>query len=304
MMQRKDWIMVITCLGAMALGLLFPDQTSFFAPLAKGCMMVILYLNFLDILPYEVVGAVGRRKGEVLCFLGVKMLLLPALAYGLFSFFWPKYALSALLLGGISCGVAGPVFAGMFSANAAYATALIFLTSMIVPLTLPLLVQFFSGLSLDLSLWQMMGILAEVVLAPFFLAALSRRFFPRVVAPCRKVRYSAIIVLFSILNMGIFSAYGHEVAEHPGTLLTTVGVDTILALLFFFLPLFLFRKSYDGAINASIGCGIINNAIAVVFAASQFGATEAITAALYSIPYFICLIPLGMVTRRIYGATP
>jgi len=298
-MTRNDWIMVTACLGALAAGLLFPGQTAIFAPFPKACMMGVLFFNFLDIRPSEVVGSI-RGKGPRTCgFLLFKMLLLPALAWGLCRLVLPGYALSALLLGGMSCGVAGPVFAAMYGVSAAFATALVLFTSLLVPLTLPLLVKALAGLSLNVSLWEMIRLLAEVVLIPFAAAETARRFLPILIEPCRKYRFSAVVLLFVITNMGIFSGYGETVANHPEILTGTVGAASLLALLFFFLPLFLYRKDPDTALNTALGCGIMNNAIAVIFAAEQLGPTEALTAALYAIPYFLCLIPLRFAARTL-----
>ena len=298
-MGIKDWIMVVACLMALASGLIFPDQTAIFSPYPKACMMGVLFFNFLDILPKDVFGSVRQRGLEALGLFLFKMLVLPALAFFIFKALLPEYALAALLLAGMSCGVAGPVFAAMFEADVAFATALVFLTSMAVPITLPLLVKALAGLTLSVSVWQMMRLLGEVVLVPFFLAELLRRFAPVLVGPCRNVRYESIITLFVIANMGIFSSYGHTVQDSPEILVSTLVAATGLAFLLFFLPLFLFRKNPDTALNAAIGCGIMNNAIAVVFAAEQLGAGEALTAALYGIPYFLFLIPLKLICGKL-----
>ena len=302
-MRFRDWALVLTCLFALAAGLLFPEPTALFIPFPPWCMMGILFLNFLDVRPQDVARSVGVRKTATLAFLGFKMVLVPALAYLLFRLLLPEYALAALLLGGMSCGVAGPVFSAMFAVDAAFATALVFLTSILVPFTLPFLVKLLHGFTLSVSLSGMILFLSQMVLVPLALSGAVRKGLPALVSPIRQVRFPLVLLFFCITNMGVFSRYSAVILASPEQIATTASVTLVLAALFFFLPLFLFRKERDTALNGAIGCGIMNNILALIFAADQLGATEALTAALYTIPYFALLPILRTAANRLLPST-
>ena len=84
--------------------------------------------------------------------LTVKLVILPVGLFYLARAVYPEYALSALLLGGISSGVVTPFFSTLLRANTALVIMMVTVSSMLVPFTLPVLVRTLAGETLVISL--------------------------------------------------------------------------------------------------------------------------------------------------------
>jgi BASS family bile acid:Na+ symporter len=79
-------------------------------------------------------------KAELASFLGIKMLLTPLLCWGIFALFMPRYALGAILIGGVSVGVTASFFGQLSRANISFIIAAVVASCLLLPLTMPVLV--------------------------------------------------------------------------------------------------------------------------------------------------------------------
>ena len=128
-------------------------------------------------------------------------MLLPLLMVVSFRYMFPKYAVAALLLSGISCGVSSPFFATLVEANISLVLAMVVVSSILVPFTLPALAHIFAGKYMEISLLGMSGLLGMVIFCPLILAEVLKRFAPDFTAKLSKGQYSISLVAFVITNL-------------------------------------------------------------------------------------------------------
>ena len=135
--MNKDSLIFIVCTySAMLLGVFFPAFGEPLRHLLPALLMVQLLLCFLVTASP---GAPARSggKAELASFLGVKMLLMPLLCWGVFALFMPDYTLSAILLSGVAIGVTAPFFGLLVRADISFIIAAVVSSSLLLPLTCP-----------------------------------------------------------------------------------------------------------------------------------------------------------------------
>lgn len=293
MFRKQDVLLLLATFSSIAVGVGFPAAGRPFAGLPKYCMMALLFLSFLSIRILSVWQTVGRQAGRIALILCCKLALLPILAYFLFSLIAPRYALSALLLCGISTGVVSPFFADRLSADTNFVLVIVVLSSILAPLTLPTLVSITAGKTLRISFVGMVELLCMVVFLPLFAVQLLRRFGPRIVEGLQRVRHSLSLVLFAVTNLGVFSAYAPFFRQNPAIIAESLLMACGLALFFIAAGIAAsWRRPVSEIIGAIIVFGIMNNVLVIVFSSEFFTALEPAVAAVYTIPFYGLILPL------------
>ena len=295
MFRPQDWLLIGVTFSSILTGIIFPRLGAAFIPLPKYCMMVILFLSFLSISIADLKGTLQRLAPAIARLTFTKLVLLPVGVFFFFRVLLPEYALSALLLSGISTGVVAPFFAGIVNANTPLVLVMVVVSSVLVPFTLPFLVKILAGRTLEISLLSMVQLLAAVVLLPFLLAETFRRLTPRWVRSIANRRYTLSLILFVVTNLGIFSKYADFFRQKPGVVLTAVGTATLLAALYFGAGLlYSLKKPLETQLSVILSFGIMNNVLVMVFGAEFFSPLEPTVAAAYTIPFYGLILPLRL----------
>jgi BASS family bile acid:Na+ symporter len=120
-----------------------------------------------------------------------------------------------------------------------------------------------------------------------------------VVRPILKARYVISLMIFSGINMGVFSQYSDFFYRNPGTILEATGVSILLGGIFLVLGFFALGKaSMEDRLAAAIWMVNINNVLVLVFAARFFGPLESTVAAMYLIPFYGLIVPMRIFQYR------
>jgi bile acid:Na+ symporter, BASS family len=291
MIQIKDWLMLVAIFGAMGVSILWPQAGAPFQSYPMIFMMMLLFLSFLSI-PVESILRTARGCWLKLCgWLVLKLVLLPAGLYYLFRAVCPEYALSALLLGGISTGVVSPFFSTLLNANTALVIMMVTASSILVPFTLPLLVGTLADQTLVISLPAMVRLLAQVILAPLVAAEALRFLSFRVAERISRNHYGLSLILCILVILAVVSRYADFFYHKPWVILEAVVVSAVLAVSSFVAGgLASLRQPLDDRLSIIISFGIINNILVVVFSSEFFGPIEPLVAMVYIVPFFCSIV--------------
>jgi bile acid:Na+ symporter, BASS family len=287
MIQTKDGIMLTAIFGAMVVSIVWPQAGGVFRPYPMVFMMVLLFLSFLS-LPIESILQTTRGCGLRLCgWLVLKLVILPVGLFYLTRAVSPEYALTALLLGGISTGVVSPFFSNLLNANTALVIMMVTLSSILVPFTLPILVGTLAGRTLVISLPAMVWLLAQVIFLPLVAAELLRFLSSRVAERISRHHYALSLVLCVAIILGVVSRYAEFFYRHPAVILEALLISVILAVSSFVAgAVASLRQPQGDRLAIIISFGIINNILVVVFSSEFFGPLEPLVAIVYCIPFF------------------
>ncbi|MHC1727469.1 MAG: bile acid:sodium symporter family protein [Syntrophobacteraceae bacterium] len=295
MLRFKDGLMLLCVLCSISTGILLPGVGAPFQPYPMHSMMVLLFFSFLSVLPSAMIDSLKGSLLKVGQFVFIKMILFPLLVYGFFLLTFPRYAPAALLLSGISSGVAAPFFAILVNANMSIVFGMVFASSILVPFTLPALVKILLGTTIDISFIAMFRLLCIVVFVPLILAEIVRRLSPHFADRLFNMQYPVSLVCFTVTNLGIFSKYAPFLREEPFTVAAALGISFILAGICF-LGGIAFSSGQNAAdrLAVVISFGFMNSVLVLVFSSEFFGPLEPTVAAMYTVPFFMLIVPLRL----------
>jgi len=293
MLHFRDWLLLVASLSSILIGIFLPAYGTPFQPYPIYCMMALLFFSFLPVRLGTILSSVKSSMLYLVYCVFVKLILLPLLVVVSFRYMFPKYAVAALLLSGISSGVSSPFFAGLLEANISLAFAMVVVSSILVPFTLPALAHIFIGKYMEISILDMSGLLGLVIFCPLILAEILKRFAPDFSAKLSKGQYSIAVVSFVITNLGVFSRYAAFLREEPSTVWICLGVSVILAVAYFVAGvLFSLGRPLPDHLSLIISFGFINSVLVLVLSSEFFSPIEATVAAMYTIPFFGMIVPL------------
>ena len=293
MFRLRDLILLVVIFSSIMAGVLFPRFGAVFQPLPLYAMMALLFLSFLSIEVSAIWDTVKGASLVIVCFLFIRMILLPVSVSLLFRAIWPAFSLSALLLSGISTGVVAPFISNLLKANTPAVLVMVVASSLLVPFTLPPLVDLLFAQSMDMSLFPMVRILFVVIFIPMAAAEVFKRVSARTAAKLVSRQYAISLFLFAVTNLGIFSKYSAFFYQKPMIVLSATGVSFFLGVVYFLAGLLIsFGRAPKDQLAAVISFGIMNNVLVIVFSSEFFTPLEPTVAAMYMIPFFGLIIPM------------
>ncbi len=291
--RLNDILLVIVVISSMAAAVIFPDFGSRFQALPFYCLMINFFLSYLSINIADVWKALKGHGRQILAFTVMKLAILPVILYFVFYAVAPDYALAALLLTGVSTGVVSPMISNMVKGNSSLVLVVVVITSALAPFTLPTLVKIVVARDVMISFLAMLKMLATVIFIPIVLVELIRYLTPRLVAPILRIQFPVSLLMFAIINLGVFYRYASFFRKEPAALVTALAVVFILAAIYCAVGIFFFRKGpLPNQLAGAVMLGNLNNVLVIVFSSHFFGPVEPLVAALYMIPFFIIVIPL------------
>lgn len=295
----NDLLLIIVVISSMAVAIIYPDFGSLFQALPVYGVMANFFLSYLSINLTSVWKALQGQGREIMMFTIMKLVILPIILFFIFDYFAPAYALSALLLTGISTGVVAPFISNLVKGNSSLVLVFVVITSFLAPFTLPVLIKIIAVKQMEISFFGMIRMLALVIFVPILAVEILRRLTPGLLTSLLKKQFPISLVLFAIINLGIFYRYAPFFKKEPHVIIMASLVTIVLAAIYFFIGIFSFRKSsVENQLAGAIMLGNLNNVLVIVFSSAFFGPVEPLVAAMYIIPFFGLVIPLRYYYHR------
>ena len=287
MFRLNDFILLVVIFSSMLAGIILPRFGSIFQPYPLYLMMLLLFLSFLSI-RIDAVWHTVRDNGRTVIWLSfLKLIALPLGIYFLFRAFYPSYAIAALLLTGVSTGVVAPFISGLVKANGSLVLVMVAISSTVVAFSLPALVKILLGRNIEISFYGMMRMLCLVIFVPVLAVEMLRRLSSRMIGAIMKIRYPVSLVIFAVINLGVFSRYSNFFYQNPMTIIEATLVAVSLGGIYFLVGIgSAWKRPVEIQLASAISLGNINNVLVIVFASEFFGPLEATLAAMYMVPFF------------------
>jgi BASS family bile acid:Na+ symporter len=298
MFRLNDVILLLVIFSSMIAGILLPRFGSVFQPYPLYLMMFLLFLSFLSIKIDTVLKTIRHNGRTVLWLSLLKLIILPTAVYFLFKIFYPSYAVAVLLLTGISTGVVAPFISSLVQANGALVLVIVVISSLMVPLTLPALVEFLLGQSIEISFPGMVRMLCLIVFVPILVVELLRRLIPALLESLMIWRFPVSLIIFAVINLGVFSKYAGFFQQNPLIIIEATLVAIILGGIYLLVGFLVsWKESVKNQLSFIICLGNVNNVLVIVFASEFFGPLEPTLSAMYMIPFFGLILPLRVYQR-------
>ena len=296
MVRKNDLILLLVIFGSMGAGIGLPKLGKFFIPYPLYLQMFLLFLSFLKIDFVEVLKNIRRTSSIILFLCILKLFIIPVGLFFITHAIWPEYALPVLLLSGISTGVVAPFISGLLNATALLVLVMVVISTLLVPFSLPALVDLLLGETIEISFLPMVKILTMVVFLPVAAVILLRPLVPSLLKRLERVQFPVSLVIFACINLGVFAKYSSFFMESLGKLAEIILVAFTLSAIYHILGfLATWGRKKEDRLAGAISFAYINNVLIIVFSSQFFGPLSPTLAAMYMLPFFMMIVPARVV---------
>jgi bile acid:Na+ symporter, BASS family len=295
-MSLNDLILLVVIFGSAFLAVVFPDLWVIFRPYPVYIMMFLLFLSFMKI----DFGVLLDTSPRAMLGLGklvlIKLIILPTALYWMCLWIIPDYAVPVLLVSGISTGVVAPFMATLVNAEVSQVARMTVVTSVLVPISLPVLVKLLLGAEISIPLELMVRMLALVIFMPIVAVLFMRRFLPGVLHAMDAPRFPLSLAAFATINFGVFSQYSSFFYQNAGQILVAVALAHVLSVIYYFTGFAVTPKEKQAdRLAAGVSLAMINNILVIVFSSGFFGPLCPTLAAMYVFPFFTMIVPVKLI---------
>ena len=266
----------VLILGALALGLLFPDQIGLLCPAVSALMMFQTFANSLGSSVQDLGRVLSHPKPVLITMLSLH-LLMPLAALGIGSMCFPDqplYTLSLVLMEGSPAAVSSLMWIVIGGGSVELCLSIILLDTMLSPVILPLTLRLLCGSVVELDTFGMIRDLFVMIVVPAALAMVLCRLLGQSICAKAKQRLSpfsklALLVIICA-NVTRCAPFLHELNRELVLLLCITLAMRLIGLGLGFLLSTLFRFPYPVELTVTVNSSMRNNAAAATLAAQYF----------------------------------
>ena len=234
----------------------------------------------------------------------MKVLVIPVTMYFVTNQIYPKYALSVLLLSGISTGLGAPFVTNYVGGRLSIVVAMVIVTSLVVPFILPALVYILYNTEFSIPVFDMILLLVISLIVPLIGSGIIKKYLPTIATSINKSSLSISIILMTLINLAIFSKFSDYFYLEITFVTTTTVIAIVLFAVFAITGYLIMNLNNRGTsmkykISGLIAISYVNNILVTVFAQQFFGSQVAALAAFYNMPYYIGIIFLKILYSKI-----
>lgn len=268
--------MPLLILGALALGLLFPDQIGLLCPAVSALMMFQTFANSLGSSVQDLGRVLSHPKPVLITMLSLH-LLMPLAALGIGSMCFPDqplYTLSLVLVESSPAAVSSLIWMTIGGGSTGVCLSTVLLDSLLSPLILPLTLRLLCGTMVALDTLGLIKSLMVMVVIPAAAAMFLCRVWGRERCSHLKTQLALPSKLVLLLIVSANVTRCADSLRHLNISLALLVccslVMRVLGLTIGFGISRLFRLPYDTGLAVSVNSGMRNNSAAATLAAQYF----------------------------------
>jgi len=296
-------VLSFSILASTISGIIFPSLGEFFSPYILVILGLLLFLNLIQ-LNFEDLILTFKKPKFLLILCITKILVIPVTMYFVTNQIFPKYALSVLLLSGISTGLGAPFVTNYVGGRLSIVVGMVIVTSLVVPFVLPALVYILYNTEFSIPVLDMILLLVISLIVPLIGSGIIKKYLPKIATSINKSSLPISIILMALINLAIFSKFSDYFYLDFTFVITTIviafGLFVVFAITgYLIMNLNSTGKSMKYKISGLIAISYVNNILVTVFAQQFFGSQVAALAAFYNMPYYIGIIFLKILYSKI-----
>lgn len=298
-LRKSDLGIIATVFVSIGLAIWNPNIFGVFSPYVTALLMFFVFLSFLGIDLERGVKLFCNNISRFIFLFFYKLIILPIILYYISKLIVPRFSNGILLLSSVSTGVVAPFIGSLVGADMTTILVMVVVTTLSIPITMPVLVKWLSDIEVALSFLQMVKTLVFIIIVPVILAYLIRRYAERSANWFNSRKYILSLISLSLINLGVFSKYAHFFYQDPKMIIESILVSICLATVYFLAGYYpLVKAKSEIRLATTISLVNINNVLIIVFGGKFFGPLEPTLAAVYMFPFFLAILPLRWVSSR------
>jgi BASS family bile acid:Na+ symporter len=286
--EKYFWIFLIS---GLILGLIFPVYNDFLMSLLKLFLIAMLFLVFLKTDVSHIIHKMKNYRFMVFVVM-MNMIVIPVLFYFPIKFFDETLALGVLLVTSMPAGVATPALTDLLKGNTALSAGIVIATSLIAPVTVPLLFMVIGMNNMSVDPWSLFKDLAIIIFIPMILSQLVKRYFPQIIDRTNHLFTSVNVFILAILVYTAMGSQRNIILSNPVNLIwQTAFLYLVFILLHIFGYFMGYSEDFKGKIATTIGAAYMNNGMAIVLAAVYFDPSILFLMVISELPWNTLLVP-------------
>lgn len=253
--------------------------------------MVMLFLVFLKTDIMQVITKMQnyRLMGFVVF---LNMIIVPLLFFLIINTFSHHFAIGILLLTSMPAAVASPAFTDIVKGNIALSLGIVITTSIVAPVTVPLLFWFIQINELSVNPLWLFKDLALLIFIPMVASQVTKKYAPRIVENKSHLFTSVNIIILSLMVYTVMGSQRDVILNNSIKILWQTGFLYLVFILLHVLGYFMgFAENNKGKIATTIGSAYRNNGMAIALSALYFEPSIIILMVLTELPWNTLLIP-------------
>lgn len=251
----------------------------------------LLFLNLIRLETRDLLLTLTKPK-QIIVLSSIKLVALPLGMYGLTYLVYEPFALSVLLLSGISTGLGAPFVANIVGGKLPLVVGMIVTTSLAVPFVLPFIVVTLVGSQFDIPLPQMMVLLSAALFTPLAAGWFTKKWLPKVAGYADSNSFPLSLVFIVLINYGMFAKFSNYFYSEHLFLIQSVALAFLCYAAYCLIGYLSGGRGRQERAAGLISMSYVNNVLVAVFAFQFFGSPVAALAALYNIPYYAGIVAI------------
>jgi BASS family bile acid:Na+ symporter len=288
---------IVLALGA---GLLFPAQTGVFTPYTTIFLQIIFFLTGVKLDPKEILK--NAKDVRLIATSTVFLLIIfPAIVYLLMNLVAPSMAVGFLLLACMPIGMTAPLLAEVVDGKPELALVLAVISSLLAPITIPIMIRFFASTAVTVSIWTMFLNLLNVILVPLVLAQIVRFFWRKRIKATFFTFKPISTVLLGCIIAGSIAKQSSLIMHHLnlGLLIQLIALFLFVAARLFVGYEVAFWRKCNDRLTIATCLTFMNFTLAIYLAGSYFKDPNVLlVSVLVIIPWTFMLLPFKVVVRK------
>lgn len=286
--EKYFWILFLS--GILS-GIAFPVYNDFFMSLLKPVIMIMLFLVFLKTDIMQVI--MKMQNYRLMAFIVfLNMIVIPLLFFLVINTFSHNLAIGILLLISMPAAVASPALTDIVKGNIALSLSIVITTSIVAPITVPLLFWFIQFNELSVNPWWLFKDLALLMFIPLVTSQLIKKYASRSIEKKSHLFTSVNIIILSLMVYTVMGSQRDVIMNDFIKFLWQTGFLYLVFILLHVLGYFMgFAEDNKGKIATTIGSAYRNNGMAIVLAALYFEPSIVVLMVLTEFPWNTLLIP-------------
>ena len=288
-MRHDDAVLAVSIAGSMAAGVMLPSAGLVVEPYLLMWLGALLFLNLIRLNTSDLVSTFTKPK-QLVVLSTIKLVVLPLAMYGLAYVVYQPFAVPVLLLSGISTGFGAPFVVNLIGGRLPLVVGMIIVTSLAVPFVLPTLVYTLLGSYFEIPVLQMVFLLSTALFTPLAAGWFTKKYLPAVSRFTDEKSFPLSLIFIILINFGMFAKFSGFFYSEQWFLFGTVATAFLCYAAYCLVGYAsAFGRRHEGT-TGLITMSYINNVLVAVFAYQFFGSAVAALAALYNLPYYVCII--------------
>ncbi len=228
------------------------------------------------------------------------LFVLPIFVYYLFNLFWPSLAIAFLILSAMPVGMTAPLLTEISGGRQSMALVLTITTSLLAPVTVPLIIKILAGASVVVSFWDMFILLATVIYVPFILAQIIKKYWQGIINKTEYLFKPISVILLGLLIVVIVAKQSDMIWGGFSNWLYIESLFIFFIILHILGYFIMFWKQREYKLTISVCLTYMNFTLAIELVNNFFTEPNILIPVVFSvIPWAVMFIPFKYLANRL-----